>query len=197
MYTWRDIPPDERVILLEERQQQKYPWHRPPTSGNGCWLHISAACYEHRSLIGKEPHRMSSFAQSLLTSLQASSLELSAWCLLPNHYHGLIRVADPAFVRREVGKLHGRTSHAWNVEENKQGRTCFHSCLCKQVKSLSHRWATLNYIHHNPVKHGYVERWQDWPYSSAHEYLKNVGSEKARQLWREFPILDMGAGWDE
>ena len=26
----------------------------------------------------------------------------------------------------------------------------------------------VQYIHHNPVKHGYVERPEDWPYSSIH-----------------------------
>ena len=28
----------------------------------------------------------------------------------------------------------------------------------------------VQYIHHNPVKHGYVERPEDWPYSSIHRY---------------------------
>jgi putative transposase len=30
-----------------------------------------------------------------------------------------------------------------------------------------------NYIHFNPVKHGYVTRACDWPYSSFHRYVKN------------------------
>src|SRR5579872_2724577 len=27
----------------------------------------------------------------------------------------------------------------------------------------------VNYIHYNPVKHGYVKRVKDWPYSSFHQ----------------------------
>ncbi len=30
----------------------------------------------------------------------------------------------------------------------------------------------VDYIHYNPVKHGYVERAVDWPYSSIHQYIK-------------------------
>ena len=30
----------------------------------------------------------------------------------------------------------------------------------------------VNYIHWNPVKHGYVKRVVDWPYSSFHRYIK-------------------------
>ena len=31
----------------------------------------------------------------------------------------------------------------------------------------------LDYIHWNPVKHGYVNRAIDWPYSTFHRYVAN------------------------
>ncbi|MGQ3891600.1 REP-associated tyrosine transposase [Legionella sp. CNM-4043-24] len=31
----------------------------------------------------------------------------------------------------------------------------------------------LNYIHYNPVKHGYVESPSQWPYSSIHRYINS------------------------
>ena len=31
----------------------------------------------------------------------------------------------------------------------------------------------IDYIHYNPVKHGYVTKAVDWPYSSIHRYIKN------------------------
>lgn len=30
----------------------------------------------------------------------------------------------------------------------------------------------IDYIHYNPVKHGFVKRVQDWPYSTFHRYVK-------------------------
>ncbi|MBL7481332.1 REP-associated tyrosine transposase [Legionella bononiensis] len=30
----------------------------------------------------------------------------------------------------------------------------------------------VDYIHYNPVKHGYVKKPLDWPYSSIHRYIK-------------------------
>ena len=30
----------------------------------------------------------------------------------------------------------------------------------------------INYIHYNPVKHGYVSRPADWPFSSIHQYIR-------------------------
>jgi len=31
----------------------------------------------------------------------------------------------------------------------------------------------VDYIHYNPVKHGYVKRPIDWPYSSIHQYVED------------------------
>ena len=30
----------------------------------------------------------------------------------------------------------------------------------------------INYIHYNPVKHGYVKSLKDWKYSSFHKFVK-------------------------
>ncbi len=65
------------------------------------------------------------------------------------------------------------------------------------MKSESHFWATLNYVHHNPVKHGYVDKWMDWPYSSAEEYIGQMGEPEASRIWKNYPINEYGRGWDE
>ena len=31
----------------------------------------------------------------------------------------------------------------------------------------------INYIHYNPVKHGYAKSVKDWKYSSFHKFVKN------------------------
>lgn len=36
----------------------------------------------------------------------------------------------------------------------------------------------LNYIHYNPVKHGYVNNVIDWEWSSFHRYVENGFYEK-------------------
>jgi len=53
------------------------------------------------------------------------------------------------------------------------------------------------HIHHNPVHHSCAERWQDWPCSSASDFLKDVGTTEALRLWKAYPVLDYGKGWDD
>lgn len=33
--------------------------------------------------------------------------------------------------------------------------------------------AHVNYIHFNPVKHGYVSQVKDWPFSSFHQFVRD------------------------
>ena len=65
------------------------------------------------------------------------------------------------------------------------------------MRSDRHYFATLNYVHHNPVRHGYVERWTDWPWSSAAEYLAQMGEIEVKRVWRAYPLYDYGKNWDD
>lgn len=121
---------------------------------------------------------------------------LYAWCILPNHYHALVKTDRIRDLRRALGQFHGRSSFKWNHEDDRRGRKVWHNCFERPIKTDRHFWATLNYIHHNPVHHGYVEQWQDWPWSSAGEFLRVVGRPRALELWQRYPILDYGKKWD-
>ncbi len=140
---------------------------------------------------------MDDFSRDLLTACGPFVDQVFAWCILPNHYHMLVATSDVLALLAELGRLHGRTSYYWNGEENARGRQVFFRAAERVMRSERHYWATLNYVHHNAVHHGYVARWQDWPWSSAAQYLEEMGAEEALRVWKEFPILEYGEGWDD
>lgn len=199
MYDWRKMSEVERAKALKERKIRKVPWHAPPHleyEGDVRFI-VTASCFEHEHIIGKSPERMAECEATLIETCKEFEVELFAWCVLPNHYHLLIQTDKiKEFLKEGVGKFHGRSSFRWNSEDNSLGRKVWYKSFERPMKSNRHFWASLNYIHHNPVKHGYVLRWQDWPYSSANSYLKSVGKERAAEIWREYPILDYGKDWD-
>ncbi|GAA5482780.1 hypothetical protein [Haloferula sargassicola] len=196
MYLWRRLTPSQRAELLHFRQKQQRPWHRPPhfRSEEIRHYHIAAACYNHQPHIGRDPQRLDDFTDSLLTLLPE---EPAAWCILPNHYHLLIRTDDLKFLLKELSRHHGRTSFRWNADDQTRGRKVWHGISDRRLRSSGHFWATLNYIHHNPVHHGYVEKWTDWPWSSAASYLTELGRENAEQIWRTHPLGHYGQKWDD
>ena len=139
---------------------------------------------------------MAAFESELLGVIESACQKIFAWVILPNHYHLLVHAPEIKTLLRALGTLHGGTSHRWNGEEQCRGRQVWHRAAETAMKSQRHFWATLNYVLHNAVRHGYVARWQAWPYSNAAQYLAEVGHEQAERCWREYPILDFGADWD-
>ena len=81
-----------------------------------------------------------------------------AWCVLPNHYHVLLRTERIKELRSTIGQFHGRSAFEWNRADNRGGRKVWYNCFERPMKSERHFWATLNYVHNNPVHHGYVRR---------------------------------------
>ena len=124
-------------------------------------------------------------------------MELRAWSVLPNHYHLLVHVTDFEGLGAVFRRVHGPTSRAWNLEDGQSGRKVWYRFSDRAIRSERHYFTTLNYIHFNPVKHGYVESPYDWAESSIHWYLEQHGREWLRSLWTTYPLRDYGKGWDD
>ena len=198
-YIWRKLTEEQREEVLKWRKSHAQPWHAPPhrpNYGQRQFL-LTGACYEHAHHIGFSPPRMDKFAASLLAVFQQEAAQTVAWCVLPNHYHALVETSNVLGLLHELGQLHGRTSHAWNGEENRRGRKVFYRATERYMRSERHFLATLNYVHHNPVRHGYAQLWTEWPWSSAPNYLEQTGRAEAERIWKEYPIRGYGRKWDD
>ena len=195
MYKWRKLSDDDRNQVIKNRLLNKRPYHSPPHFSGDGFFHLTAANFEHVVFIGKSTDRIMKFENELLAVLNQQT-ELIAWCVLPNHYHLLINCDDLKQVTKTLGQLHGRTSKQWNDEDGTRGRQCWCRCSDRQIRDNRHFYATLNYIHHNPVKHNLVSKWGEWPFSSADKYIEKIGKDKALEVWKKYPILNYGDKWD-
>ena len=199
MYEWRKMTDNQRREILLERKSSGRPLHRPPhyDYDDRTRFHLSAACFEHKPFVGESIERLSSFSNELVDFFCENGVSVFAWCVLPNHWHALIETDDLRSLINQVSMFHGRLSFNWNSQDKMRGRKCWHGCADRRIRSDSHFFAVRNYINNNPVKHGYVEKWEEWPFSSAQEYIDSVGRDEAVNFWKQYPVLDMGKGWDE
>ena len=250
MYDWRRMSDAERAALMRERRELKRPMHSPAhrISDRSSRYHVTAACYEHRPMIGISEQRLGDFSTVLVGTVEAwlehererlhpaacviepwpakaatptdvsiqspkagtptgktaASVKIDcaidacllAWAVMPNHYHLLVSCGDILGLLHELGRLHGRISHLWNGEDGQRGRQIWCKAAETAMKSNRHVCVTLNYVHHNPVKHGVCAKWRDWPYSSAPAWLERVGHEDAAAFWAEYPVKEYGKDWD-
>ena len=198
MYRWRKMTDFQRLETLAHRKLQQHPRHSPPhhPDGKGLYL-ITSTCYEHQPWIGKTDDRMDRFSSELLELLGSYTNRIDAWVVLPNHYHVVVSTDSCSALLRALGKLHGRSSFLWNGKDDARGRKVWFNTLDRQISGDRHHIAAIHYIHHNPVKHGSVNKWDAWRWSSASEYLARLGRDEVERRWREYPLLNFGLGWDD
>jgi len=198
MYDYRSMTREERARVNDYRRRRNLPKHSPPhwAMGFSSQYLITASCFEHAQIIGKSLERLTECEEKLLDACKQHATKIYAWCVLPNHYHILLGSQRIRSLCSALGRFHGSSSFRWNTEDEQRGRKVWFRCFDREIRSERHFWATLNYIDHNPVHHGLVERWQDWIWSSAAAFVESVGRERASEIWKEYPILDYGKGWD-
>lgn len=195
-YEYRRMTPEERAAIVEERRKRGYPLHAPPHPYREAgWYLITATNFEHAHII--EPAgRRTTFEEELLESVQAIEADVAGWVVLPNHYHILVGVHSLDHVSVALRQLHGSTSRAWNLEDGLTGqRKVWYRFRDRYIRNERHYYQALNYIHYNPVKHGYVESPYDWPWSSVHIYFDTYGRQWLRDQWVAYPIDEFGKNW--
>lgn len=197
MYQWRKMTDAEKGMEINKRKTQGWPLHSPPSfdSRGGVYL-FTGACYQHKPIIGVASERLGEFEEELLQHSEEITRVIHAWSVLKNHYHLVVSVESPSEFKQGIGLLHGRSSRKWNLEDATVGRKVWYRCMERRIKSEAHYYVTLNYVHHNAVKHGLCKTWQEWPYSSAMEFLESMGREKAKEIWLRYPVRDYGVKWD-
>ncbi|MGQ0542131.1 MAG: transposase [Blastocatellia bacterium] len=137
MYLWRKLTTEQREEALRQRKGRHLPWHSPPHidfEGSVTFL-VSSACYEHAFIVGKSSKRLAEFEEEVIEACTGVDANASAWCILPNHYHLLLRVSEIRLLRQEIGKVHGRTSFRWNREDDQPGRKVWFNFFDRDMRS--------------------------------------------------------------
>ena len=112
---------------------------------------------------------------------QRRPFKVIAWVILPEHMHWLWKLPenDYDFATRwrriktdfSIGIPKTECLSAVRVKRGERGvwqRRYWEHQIRDERDLLAH----IEYIHINPVKHGYVENTSDWPHSSFHHYDK-------------------------
>jgi putative transposase len=196
MYEYRKLTPEKRAEVVRERLAKGYPPHSPPHPIQDCEFYLlTAACYEHKDRINHQSRRQQ-LLNLIFENFILEGMEIVAWVILPNHYHLLVSNVNFPRLSALLRSIHGSLARQWNIEDNLKGQV-WHSFSDRAIRSERHSYTTLNYIHYNPVKHGWVKSSYDWMESSVHWYLEERGRDWLRSCWVDYPVKDYGKGWDD
>lgn len=110
-------------------------------------------------------------------------LTVIAYCLMPNHYHFLIRQDGNTSLGELPKRVFGGYSRAVNKRYGWSGTLFEGRFKAKTVTTDNYLYQLCRYINANPVKDGIVKRLEDWPYSN---YLEWVGLRDGTLVDRQF-----------
>jgi len=109
---------------------------------------------------------------------QKLNLTMIAYCLMPNHYHFLVRQDGEFPAGLLPQRIFNSYSKAYNKKYGHDGTLFTDHYHIKQIEETSHLLHLCRYIHGNPVKDGLVSNPSDWEYSNFKDYLgRRKGSQ--------------------
>lgn len=103
---------------------------------------------------------------------QKFDISIIAYCLMPNHYHFLVRQNSDKSISDFIQAVFNSYTKAFNKRYNRSGPLFegrFRSIEVDEQDYLIHLCA---YIHLNPRKAGLRKKLGDWPYSNLPEWLE-------------------------
>ena len=108
---------------------------------------------------------------TLRDALARHPVELLAWCLMPNHWHLLVRPGTAEALPPFMRWLTLTHSRRWQALHGREGQGTLYQGRYRStaVKTDGQLLTVVRYIERNPVRAGLVASAADWPWSSVRE----------------------------
>jgi REP element-mobilizing transposase RayT len=139
----------------------------------------------HRVSVFREPDNYLYVLHRIKKYVKAFHIDPIAYCLLPNHYHLLVRQGGRRRASLLPQSVFNGYSKAYNKRYGHSGTLFEGPCRVRTVEDESHLLHLCRYIHANPVRHGLVPTMADWPYSN---YLEWIGERAGSLVDRRFVL---------
>ena len=118
-------------------------------------------------------------------------LKLWAYCLMSNHVHFITVPSYKDSLSMAFKQAHMRYSQYFNEKKKQSGHLWqgrFFSCCLDEP----HLFAAVSYVENNPVRAGFVEKAEDYCWSSA---ASHINKENNSILSDDLPLLLLIPNW--
>jgi putative transposase len=128
------------------------------------------------------------FERVLIEAVTREPLPILAYCVLPNHWHFVVRPQSDQQLTDFFRWLTHTHTMRWHAHHNTGGTGHLYQGRFKAfpIEENEHLLAVLRYVERNPVRAALCELAADWRYGSA--WRTQSGNEELRRLIGEWPI---------
>ena len=131
----------------------------------------------NKKIIFREPENYLFLIRRVKESASKFEITVISYCLMPNHYHFLLRQDGIQSVSSFIQSVFNSYTKSFNKAYHRTGTLFegpFKAIAVETDAQLNH---LCRYIHRNPLDAGLVSDLTDWPYSNYFEWLgKRAGT---------------------
>ena len=133
---------------------------------------LTASTYQKESII-HTPERKAEWRDAFFKASEIYHWRVIAWVVLHNHYHATVESPDyPLSLSKFTGSYHKFTASRWNNVDKTPGRKVWWNYWDTCIRSEQDYYNRLRYVFWNPVKHGLVEKPEEYLFSSYRDFLQ-------------------------
>lgn len=134
------------------------------------------------------------FEKLLVEAHQRVPIGILDWCLMPNHWHLVLRPREDGELTDFMRWLSLTHAQRWKTAHDAIGHGHLYQGRFKSfiIQEDEHLATVLRYVHRNPLRAKLVKRAQDWRWGSCHVRLR--GPDELKGLLSDWPI-DLPRDW--
>lgn len=130
--------------------------------------------------------------------------ETAAWCLMPNHFHLLVKIKNGEeiastypkfgtldkstdksnFISKRFGNFFSSYTQSFNKVYDRRGSLFLKNFKRKEITDEDYLRNLVLYIHLNPVHHGFCKDIGEWKWTSYDSFIRSV-EELVYQLFND------------
>ncbi len=126
--------------------------------------------------------------KSILIPKEGALVKFIAYCIMPDHYHLVIKVLVENSVPYFIGKIENSFTRYFNTKTKRKGPLWQSRFKAVHVETNEQLLHLTRYLHLNPTSDGLVKRPEDWEWSSYRDYINN--EMVLKEYLREIEVTD-------
>jgi putative transposase len=122
------------------------------------------------------PGDYEAFLAVVETGRVRTGIELFAYCVMPNHFHFLLRTTAERQLAEFMKWFQNTHAKRWHAHRQTQGTGCVYQGRYRAVpiQTDGHFLIAARYVERNALRAGLVRHAQDWPWSSIGQRDKGL-----------------------
>lgn len=167
--------------VFREKQRGEYMARIPRNCMNTSFFHIMVQG-NNKEFIFNSKKDIELYLEILQEVKEEIPISIISYCIMNNHAHFLFYIDEIDKMIKFMHKTSLKYAKYYNKKYDRVGYVFRGRYKTQEIKTISHFYNCIYYIHQNPVKANICEKAEEYPYSSLKNNCFKIDTEMERKI---------------